>query len=236
MLFYTICFTLPGRQAKQNSYVHCLMLLYKSLHTSGSLKGDDKFIVVCDEATCQYLRTLPLFAGVGYAIVPQPKTLKEGMALKYLLRLKGDELVVYCDTDLLARKPVRPVLDPDTLCVFPEGAPTDTNYCGEASTPLPLPAGFTAGFFAYRSGPRVYEFFDTILADLKRGGETFYTLDQPYFNRALVGRRIQVLPRTFVSFNGHGLKPETHLINLAGDPGDGEFHLTKQLGMYLALA
>lgn len=210
------------------------MLLYKSLQLSGSMRPEDTFIVVCDAATATHLQQIPLLKGIGLAVVRTPQSLKDGMSLKYLLRSEKDEFHIYLDADMLIRKPIRPVLDPDTLCVFPEGRADDTNYCGKTEALLTLPAGFTAGFFAYRPGKRVYEFFDAILNDLKRGGETFYTLDQPYFNHHLVGKRVQIFPKTYVSFNGHGMCEATHIVNLAGDPGDGEFHLTKQLAFFLS--
>ena len=239
MIFHSIVFSLGDPQ--KNEYVYMLALLVKSLLKTGTFQvGQDKYYVMADAATIPLLREVPILHGIEFLEIPKPKDVYEGMTYKYLLFdyvEPSKDTVMYIDVDMLCIRPSRFVIPEDRLYVFPEGSKHDTNYCGDADYMLTFAAGFTAGFFMYRWGPRVEETFDEILRKMASTSKRWYTLDQPHFNRALdyqVGCA-GFLPGTFISFNGHTNVGSAQFINLAGCPGDGPFHFRKALGMYLAI-
>jgi len=236
VLFYTILFSLGD--AKKNEYVYCLMLQRKALIATGMLKHTDKYYCICDEASAAILRETPGLDRLRLLIAPTPRTLKGGMALKYVFPFAvatGDESVVYLDLDVLPVRPALFNLDADTLYAYPEGGVSDTNYSG--GRPLDLPAGCSGGFFAYRSGPRIEAFFKRLIDALAAEKEEFYTLDQPTYNHELATHRemVQFLPHEMVSFNGNTNRDRAVFWNMCGDPGDGPFHFRKLLGVYLSL-
>jgi len=237
-IFYTILFTLPGRDPAANPYLCCLMLQHRALILTGILKHTDKYYCICDAASAAALKHVPGLNRLSILVAPAPANLKEGMMMKYILPLAmdlGDESVVYIDLDVIPVKPVLFNLDVDTLYAYPEGVVSDPNYSG--GRPLDLPAGCSGGIFAYRSGPRIKAFFKTLLTSLGAEKEEFYTLDQPTFNHALAAHRdlFKYLPCEMVSFNGNSNREDAVFWNMCGDPGDGPFHFRKLLAVFLGL-
>ena len=228
MIFHSIVFSLADPQ--KNEYIYMLMLLVHSLYRKKTfVPKEDKYYVMADAATLEVLRSIPLLGVCSFLEIPKPTDCYDGMRFKYQLFdyvEPCDDVVMYLDVDMLCRRQARFVIPADTLYVFPEGAPTDTNYCGDPGTPLEAPAGATAGFFMYRFGDTIKVMFENILERLKTG-RGYYTLDQPHFNHSLQGRA-SFLPGTLISFNGNN-NPQAHFINAAGCPGDGPFHFRKML-------
>ena len=156
------------------------------------------------------------------------------MLLKYLFRPKTDDVVVYLDSDFLAKKKLTFDLKPDTLAILPEGPPTDSTYCGDQR--LDAKFGASAGIFVYRYGPRCKQILDEVATRTMECKKNFYTLDQPHFNHTLVGKENVVgINPAIVSFNGHGNLAESYLINCAGEPGNGPFHYGKMMNFFLML-
>lgn len=247
MLYYSMCFSLPGK-SKNNQYLYCLALLYKTLKGSGTIRAGDDFVVMTDAETIEVFKTFTCMRGAKFVVVEeQPKTVREMMTYKYkfatLAKLPDGVSVTYLDADMLAVRPLRLQLPDDSLAVFPEGKPEDTNYCGDR--PLSNPCGFTAGFFAYRLGPNVRRMFSSILEEMGKEDKGFYTLDQPYFNHAISALKVApdgtltgdaiCLPADFVSFNGHN-NPGATLLNFCGEPGDDAFHYVKMINWFLSRA
>lgn len=232
--FYTICFSLGP--AESNMYPYLAMLQLRALQKTRCLKEGDDYSIVCDAATAEVFKKMPMLSGVRLLVVPTPPALKEGMMLKYifpsLVNLE-DHVAVYLDLDILPIKQTEFNVPPDTLATLPEGKATDSNYCG--TRPLDLPHGLSAGFFVYRFGPRVKTLFRQILLAVETSKEQHYTLDQPHFNHAIAVQRATVgyMPPQCVSYNGHGSGPHTHFINLCGDPGDGPLHFRKALEIFI---
>lgn len=240
MIWLTILFTPVGRDAYRNEYIYCAMIWLTSLLRSGSVQLGDRVIIQTDAETAKRLREINLFRLhlVELRICIQPRDVREGMNLKYLYRPEGrddqDAVVVYADTDQIFTKPFRPDLPPDTMLLYPEGPITETNYAGDYDL-SGAAAGYSAGLFAYRFGPRVAALLDDILHICKTSPKRFYSLDQPHYNKALLlspVNRVYLKPGT-VSFNGHGDVGAAHVINLAGDPGADSFHFQKQLDAFL---
>jgi len=235
-IFYSVLFSLGD--PKTNLYCYLPAIQKRALEATGNLKGGSTYALICDESSAAYLRQFHLLRGVKIFPVPRPRTVLEGMSLKYilpgLLDLK-DETVVYLDLDIL---PLRNVaftnVSPDSLVVLPEGKATESNYCGD--TPLHTPIGLSAGLFIYRDGPTVRAFFKRMLQAISTCQKNFYTLDQPYFNHFLedINSSIRLMPQGAVSFNGHGDLKNAAFVNLCGDPGDGPLHFQKVLEFFLS--
>ena len=233
MIFYSILFALD--KSKQE-YARCFWLLLTSLVRSGSLKEGDRYYLIADDASWAAASKLPLVTQKVCRIpTPTPADCFDGMKLKYLLPrslLSQEDVVVYLDVDLLAVRPFRPELPPDTLVAAPEGNPQDANYKGDFH--ITLPVGASAGIFVFRPGPVVYAVFDAILAEMARDRRPFYTLDQPYYNKHINGIA-KYMRAELISYNGHTNRDKCAFLNLCGEPGDGDFHFSKMLQCFLQL-
>lgn len=230
--FYTILFSLGKPQ--ENWYFYMMMMLYKSLVRTESIGAEDKFFVVADALTIAYGRKFHSLKNVRWVEAPPVLSVKEGMLYKYIFRPKTDALVVYLDCDFLAIKKVAFEITPDTFAVLPEGRPDDPNYCGDGR--LDAKVGVSAGIFAFRYGPRTRALLDDIAKRHATCLKDFYTLDQPHFNYALVGKEwIGVINPAIVSFNGNGDNAVAHLLNCAGEPGNGTFHYQKMMDFFIML-
>ena len=230
--FYTILFSLDD--PKNNRYIDMLQFQARALHKTKMLREDDRYFIVADKESVEVLKAavwLPKQTRI--MVVPKPKSLYEGMRLKYLAPyfmsppLHVNEVAIYLDVDILPIKKTEFIsLPPDTIAVLPEGPKEKPDYCGD--TPLALPAGVSAGFFAFRFGGKVHAFFQELLKILEKGRSDFYTLDQPHFNHLLARIAFKgFLQPELMSFNGHGDLKKASLVNFAGEPGDGPFHLRK---------
>ena len=231
-IFYTILFSL--KKPEENLYVYMMMMLYKSLVRTESIGAGDKFYVVADALTIAYGRKFHSLKNVCWVEAPPVMSVKEGMLYKYIFRPKVEDVVVYLDCDFLAIKKVAIELEADTFAVLPEGSPDDSNYCGDFR--LDAKVGVSAGIFAFRYGPRTRALLDEIGKRAANCPKDYYTLDQPHFNAALVGKRwICGINPSIVSFNGNGNNAVAHLINCAGEPGNGEFHFKKMMDFFIML-
>lgn len=228
------------------SYCYMLMLLVETLRRTGTYKpGRDQFIVMTDKTMLKSLQQVRSLQNLTYAVMPPVATTYEGMKWKYLLhkavKLSHGQQVCWIDVDHLSVRPFSLSLDPDSLAVYPEGKPDDTNYCGKPGEPLLLPAGFSAGFFCYSWGSNVCKFFEGILSSMARQlPPYYYSLDQPHFNRAIESglaksEPIHMLSPNMISFNGHNNTDTCVLISCAGEPGNGAFHMRKMLDLFMTL-
>jgi len=239
MLFYTVLFSLG--EPKQNLYVQMLLLHLTALRRTETLKADDTFYVLTDPDTAGFLRlNTDLGRNVKLLVMPEkPANTNAGMLWKYgfpqFLDTTG-KLVVYLDLDMLSWQKLDYDSFPlaqDTLAVYPEGPPTDKNYCG--SDPLPLNAGVSGGYFIYRYGPRVAALFSDVIKRMVAQKEVFYTLDQPAFNHCVAKHHLccTFINPVSVSFNGNTNQQTAAFYNCCGDPGDGHFHFQKMLQFFL---
>lgn len=235
MYFYTLCFS-PG-DPKSNCYLYMLMMMVHTMKLVGTFKpSEDKFFVICDEATGCVINKIGLLNDLQVIPVPKPPNTYEMMKWKYRLQkyidLEGQN-VLYLDVDMLALKPLRFNCPHDAFVIVPEGPATDKNYC--AAGPLRTPWGATAGIFGFNFGPKVRQVFEHVLQRMDADPERYYTLDQPHFNIAYFHCKFMTVPEGGISFNGHSDLTKAFFINLAGEPGDGPFHYLKMLELYLRL-
>ena len=236
MIFFSVLFTLDGRDSKENLYVHMLLLLFKSMQYKSTFSGRDSFYIMTDSDTAPLIPS-----SFKIVIMPKPKTVLEGISWRYEffdhIQYSEDETYQFLDLDMLNSKPFLLNLTPDTIAVFPEGSADDSNYTGDMGH-LDHP-GLSAGFWAIRPGPRTLK----LLMDIRHLiqvniGKNFYTVEQPMFNQAIKGGLpyIVYFSPTTLSFNGHTNKGTAHWLNMCGVPGDDRFHFDKMLRMFLTLA
>ena len=233
MLFYSCIFTTADN--KPNEYMYMSMILYASLVKSKSLTANDSYCILCDTDSATILKNIPILNKIQLLVLPKPKTILEGMLWRYQLYKYMDitnKDCMYLDVDMICIKETHFNIHPDSFLVFPEGSPTDSNYCGDMA--LTMPYGCTSGFFGYNCGHSVIHTFERILNSVNVSEpKKYYTLDQPYFNKALEGKTVYTMPEYILSFNGHTNRATAHFINCCGDPGDGPLHFTKMLQILL---
>ena len=135
---------------------------------------------------------------------------------------------------MLSLRPFRPEAPLGKFAVYPEGDKTDSNYCPPGQV-LDIPFGVSAGFFGYNVGKDVRKVFADVLDMIKYYKGSLYTIEQPFFNKCLTPKMCGALERPVVSFNGNNHLDKAFWLNLAGDPGDGNFHFVKQLEFFTAI-
>lgn len=229
MLFYWCVFTTTD---KPNTYLDMCGISYKSMKRQNSITKDDTVLLLCDAITAKRAELIDCFKDVKLVIVPQPKTVFEGAFLRYRLPefypLENGQECCYLDCDMVCVKGFRVKVPPSILLAYPEGAPTDSNYCGDR--PLPLPYGCSSTFFAFSYSPLIKSILYSVTQNVSK---QYYTLDQPYYNRTLniFQHNVRYFPNNLISFNGHNTTPSTIFVNLCGEPGNADFHWTKMVRM-----
>ena len=230
-IWYSVVFSLDNSK----HYVYMLMMLVASMVKTKSLQEKDTFYVLCDRKTSFLINSVPnLIKHITLIIKDDPKSVLEGCKWRYELHKHVnvfDKTCCYIDVDMLCIKTTHIAdLEENQIVVFPEGDSKDSNYSGDM--PIKTPIGFTSGFFAYRVGFDVLAILEDISYKIEQNynrPQPYYTLDQPYFNKALEDKQILLFPSNIISFNGNNNMPEAHFINFCGDPGDGNTHLLKMI-------
>lgn len=246
MIFFTVLFTLEGKNPAENHYVYMLMLLLKTLQRTGTyLLEEDSFYIMADADTVTVLKEIDLevLSKVQYILFPRPKTLLEGTTHRYeFFRhvYEPDSVTLYMDLDMVCCKQFRPELPADTMAVCPEGDREDPNYCGTCDgkvwATLDHP-GLSSGFWFVRIGPKTAALMERILALISEHPGDFYTLEQPHFNAAITkGSPVVFLKGGLVSFNAtEDDISEGCFVNLAGEPGNGAGHFLRMLNCFLTI-
>lgn len=235
MLFYSIVFSLGD--AKTNAYVWMFCLLIKSMIQTETLTEKDTYYVLADTETISSVSDHlgDCIQYVEFLEIPKPKTLLEGMLWKYKLHTILDitnKDCMYLDVDMLSIRTFTPPIPEDTICVLPEGSCLNTDYCG--CWKLDTPCGFSAAFFAFNFGPCVQMFFEKILELAEKTKESFYTIEQPFFNKALEHENYVLFDDKLMSVNSHENLDTCCFISYAGIPGNAYFHWQKGLAYFLS--
>lgn len=240
MNVFTVLFTLPGKDPEENKYVKMAHMMFHSLRLAGH---GHRFYLMADDLTWAAFRRHDLSGArdVIHVVIPRPATLLEGIASRYSFfnrvgSFSPDETYLFVDCDMLNVRKFALDLPADTIAVLPEGGREDPNYCGEGAWAVLDHAGLSAGFWAIRPGPDMLALMDEISASIRREPRNFFCEDQPFFNAAITKKtRYVMFDPAIVSFNGHGFSSKTIFVNMAGMPGDQDFHYDKMLQMSAAL-
>lgn len=209
------------------------LCMLKTMIRTKTIGETDRYIVLADKDSMQVLKETNMLCNLEMIEIPKPSSHLEGMLYKYrlheFLNLEGKECW-YLDVDMLFVNQMKMFPAPDRLICFPEGSPTEKNYCG--SFTLDAKVGVTAGCFAYNFGPLVKKTFERIKELASQTSETFYTIEQPFFNKALELNPPILLEPSLISFNGANLE-KARILNCAGEPGDAMFHWKKMFAFFL---
>lgn len=235
MLFYYCVFTL-GDTA--NRYLDMFCLSYKSLKRQSVIKPDDTVLLLCDPITAKKADQIQFLKTVQKVIVPKPETVFEGSFLRYKIHkfynLQYGQDCVYLDCDMLCIRPFNITCNDGTILVYPEGSPHDSNYRGDGR--LAMPFGISSTFFAFKFSKTIETLFQSVCSDT---GKIYYTLDQPYFNRAVnvwfFQKAVMFMSHDTISYNANKNMDTAVFVNLCGEPGNAEFHWTKMLDFSLLL-
>jgi len=260
----TICinsllFTLKGSDVKTNKYIPIFNMWLSRLITNGGIRRSDIIHFYVDTPTIEYLQADNVFIKLTdncpckfeICIFPQPETILDGMMYRFKFLEYTQDIYMYCDIDILFTKSIRLIINslkPNTLYIHNEGPLSNQDYGaaftteeqGEYFSKMP---GFSSGKFIIY-GKEMHKIFFEIVTNIRSlSNEVYYTLDQPYFNKAiyhmilnnLCSVNCDIIRAPIISVNSSDFTSDTVLIDCMGIPGDGEFHFKKLLDMYILL-
>jgi hypothetical protein len=231
-----VLFTLADQQVRDNKYLPVFYTWVSKLIQNGGLGRDDFLLISIDERTIEYFKTNPGILGTllsylkcpyAFKIFPAPATLLDGMRIRYTPQDFKQDAYMYLDIDVLIMKPLKGMLDgleAAKLYVVSEGSLTDPNYGADMSSTDGV--GYTSGVMVF-TAPWVQEVLFRKVGEYYRDAG-YYTLDQPFYNRAAWGMPRDSRLTKYVSYNGQNYsKDDTILLNCGGDVGDGKIHFEK---------
>lgn len=250
-----ILFTLEGKKVCENKYVQIFLFWLANLVKFAELKDGDMVRIFADLPTKKYLEDETPFllfieklpCRLQVVGIPTPKTALEGMMWKYHFAEYSQDVYMYCDIDCISFGPIHALANAvkeNTIAVHCEGDSQHDNY-GGALTKEELDAvngltGFSAGKFLIR-GKELQKAFFSFIINLQTNwnGGSLYTVEQPFFNKAVYSLNrnsidFDLLNEKNVSCDGVDfVRGTTLLVDFAGEPANGDFHLKKILDLFL---
>jgi hypothetical protein len=233
----SVLFTLKDQAVRDNKYVLIFYTWLSKLIENGQLDKNDFLLISTDERTLEFIKTTPkclayllsqLKCPYAFKIFSAPETLLDGMKIRYTPHDFKQDVFMYMDIDILVMKSLKDILYQtahENLYVCTEGTLRDPNYGADMSaTDDP---GYTSALFMLTGKNIQNELFRKVHESYQ--DKNYYTLDQPFFNRAVYqfAHNNTVLTRVH-SFNGHGWsKRDTVFLNCGGEPGNSSLHYDK---------
>ena len=232
-----VLFTPVHKEVKENKYVPIFYFWLSKLIQNGGLGRDDYLLISIDERTIEFIKKNPgclsalisqLRCPYAFKIFPAPNTILDGMRIRYTPHEFTQESYLYLDIDVLVMKPLKELLyscTPEKLYICTEGTLRNPNYGADMSaTDDP---GYTSAIFLVTGNNTQKTLFSRVNEIYQ--DKNYYTLDQPFFNRAvyMMPRNDKLLTRLH-SFNGHDYsKGDTVFLNCGGEPGRDQIHYDK---------
>lgn len=260
MFLYTLLFTLQDKDASKNKYVDMFYIWLTFVKRNAGLKATDTVCLFVDDRTLDVLNSNEILDIVlGDSIfkfeiwsIPVPATLSDGISQRYTIA--SHDIHLFLDLDILVQNPISPALQgfqssPWFACM-PEGHLLHSDYGGHLLTPCDTYStlsGFSAGWFAFTPCRTVAEMFCKMQTDILKNKDTpFYTIDQPFFNKAMIELQESNTTHPMTSYflssnlytNNVHLNTESSasiFCNYCGEPGNDTFHFQKLL-LALSLA
>jgi hypothetical protein len=251
MIVYTVLFTLVGKDPAENRYVEMFYIWLTYLIKNGDLGPTDKICIILDKCTVDFINSEFILKHIlnlcnipiEFWLIPQPRTLSEGMVHKYSLEeipAIVSECSLYIDLDITVVSSLRPMREviPDTIAVVIEGNLNNDDYGGQLITREKREEGypgFSAAIFAFSSGKYVKNFMRRVKGDCLAQDPPFYTVEQPFFNKYLYemfingDRNFFILPEKYVAINDITPSDSVVFVNYCGDPGNGPRHIVKMI-------
>lgn len=254
---FTNIFTLSDKSLEENKYIDMFSIWLHFLEKNAGLKEGDIITTAFDDRTYKYISTKPeiykLLDNCRIVTYPSPRNLKEGMAYKYSIANQlqtsfPDVTYMYLDVDVLIYKNIREIPFPkNRIYVTTEerimsyaGNILNDNYLGlrmqlskEQTDLLINMGGISAGLFGWHNEKKEFaNFFVEILEKLVKEDKKYYTIEQPYFNEAVINiffnkrEDIHIIPSELIGINDFA-QGNYVLINYAGEPGDQNLHFKK---------
>jgi hypothetical protein len=262
LFVFTNVFTVQGQDATTNPYIDAFCIWSQFLRRFGGLTAKDEIHVSIDTASLAHLQNVTkgtdLLKEFKFHTFPQPATLREGMAQRYTAAAHlqwawPGHSFLYLDVDALVCRPLR-----DLVSNFAIGRLWYTteekvaSYAGGLLTPNYLAGrivltpkdyghlqnmpGIGSGIFGWNHRDASFgEQFATLAHQICTDTEnTYYTVDQPYFNE-LIARKLLHTPEALFHIDSEKIgineplsptSPYT-IMNYSGIPGDGADHLLK---------
>jgi len=261
---FTNLFTIVGKDPSANEYVEMLGIWYMFLTSFGKLTPEDSVVIQMDEVTYEFIKNTgevdDFLKEVTVAVYKQPETSLEGMIARYNLASKlhkkePGRMYLHLDLDVLVCRDLRNLYDDvmiqnrvlyttEEKVISYAGDIFSDNYLGsrvqmDDNTRMDLSGtgGISAGIFGWHHlDPELSSFFTGIVDKIKQSTETYYTWDQPFFNEAVIRKKIENewsvyhVDSGMVGINEE-IKPDMPyvLMNFSGDPGNGKLHRDKMI-------
>lgn len=243
-----VVYTLKDKDPKDNLYINIFYQWLTMIIKNGGLQDIDMLHIHMDSETLKYLdNDLTAF----HEILPQiqcnfeihmfesPDTHLKGMMNKYVFTEYKQDVYIYCDIDIIIRKPFRLLVDnmTENTMYFCKEYALDTKFYSEGFPPeYPVTSnlpGFSAGKFAI-FGKGLRDSFFSRIHEICDYSTKYHTVEQPLFNRSIyeipkdiISVDINMLTE-HVSFNGENYSEEkTIFYDLAGETSNGLSHFKK---------
>ena len=247
-----LLFTLDNKEVKDNKYVNTFIIWLSHLIQYGGLCKDDILYIISDNRTIEFIKdtnntifsTFCSFINFRINLIhyEPPKTMMEGMMLRYMAIAYTQDIYMYCDIDILILNSLHILtksmienhiyicLEGDIKNVYySNGIPEDLMLSINCEKP-----GVSSGKFAIY-GKEICKTVFEVMNSLCNYNSPNTTLDQPVFNYSIIllkksGFLInEDLLMNHVSFNGDEYKHGTTILfDCAGvESGDDEIHYKK---------
>jgi hypothetical protein len=257
---YTNLFTIQGNNPKENKYISMFLIWFKLLIKNGGLKSSDRLVVLIDGPTAEALQEYDILSHLidiaefqfKAIVIEQPVSLTAGIAKRYTIYdfLEINTIVCHLDVDVMCIKPIRKIICENLLnsdiAIYLEGNSMGAYYLYELKDEIGISedemkktAGITGAIYFFRTSPDIMAQFKRLYTRIITAEKQNIT-DQPYWNELFWNLRkinypITVIPDSAVETSLSNLSDDTCLLNLCGEPGDGNFHWQKVLTAYLYL-
>ena len=255
----TIClscliYTLKDKPVEDNAYLEVFFIWLSKVIEFGGLTDSDQLNIHIDKRTLGYLQITDTVLGTlvsklqcpyTFIQIEPPSSQLEGMMNKYLFTDYNKDIYIYSDIDILTIKAFRNFTDKlknDIIYLCPESNLTDDNYGIGFPTDFSKNGqpGFSAGKFAITSKDKRDQFFRCI-QEICDYSTDYYTVEQPFFNRAKYLMPVEYFDITLmsehVSFNGDSYNKDTTVFyDNAGDVCSGQKKLKKIVGVLCGFA
>lgn len=265
---YTNVFTLSSKDPSSNKYIEMFFLWFLFLKKFGGLSAIDEIHVAMDTRTYQCIQENTDYASyvthVHIHLYEPPQTLLEGMKQKYTCaelfqRTLPGVQYLYLDIDVLVYKPLVNLIVPESIQnhihIATENAIQSfagnilgSNYLADRvqlneheRRDLQGMSGISAGLFGWHhESPDFADVFQTLSKKIESETIKYYTIEQPFFNEAIVlllrqQKSVYTIHSEKIGYNMF-IPPNSEipfvLVNFAGEPGDEMLHYKKLVQAY----
>jgi hypothetical protein len=247
-----LLFTLEDKEVKNNKYIHTFIIWLSHLIQYGNLREGDTLYIISDNRTIEYIKDInnTIFSTfcsftkfkINLIHYEPPKTLLEGMMLRYKINPYTQDIYMYCDIDILILDSLHILtksmienhiyicLEGDFHVIsYSQGIPENIMNSMKDESP-----GISSGKFAIY-GKEICKTVFEVMNSLCKYDSNYFTQDQPFFNHSILLLKQNNflinsgLLTKYVSFNGIDYKHGTTILfDCAGiECGNDEIHYKK---------